>query len=143
MKYRIEFAKDQEEDVVVYAKRECEALKKIEVLLRDDEQTLFGYSDGDVIRLYPDGVYCFFIEAAKVFALTDEGKLLVKDRLYRLERMYEEDFVKINQSCLVNISKIKRFDASLGGALMVVLKNGHKDYISRRQLKSVKERLGI
>ena len=53
------------------------------------------------------------------------------------------DFVKLNQSCIVNIKKIECFDASLGGALKVTLKNGYRDYVSRRQLKAVKERLGL
>ena len=143
MKYRIEFVEDQSEDVVVYARRESAVLNKIEALLREEEKLLFGYSDGEMVKLDPRDVYCFFIEAGKVYAMTDGGRFVVKDRLCALEPLCGDDFVKINQSCLVNISKIKRFDASLGGTLMVVLQNGHRDYISRRQLKAVKERLGL
>ena len=44
---------------------------------------------------------------------------------------------------LINIDKIKRFDASLSGFLLVTLKNGYSDYVSRRNLKNVKERLGL
>ena len=51
--------------------------------------------------------------------------------------------MKINQSCLVRVDKIKRFHSSIGGSLMVTLEGGYRDYISRRQLKIVKERIGI
>ena len=67
-----------------------------------------------------------------------------KKRLYKIEEMLEDDdFIKINQSCIVNIKMIESFDASIGGALMIKLKNGYRDYISRRQIKAVKERLGL
>ncbi len=143
MKYRIEYAEDQAEDIVVYAKGESPTLSKIEALLREDEGTLFGYSQGDVVRLESRDIYCFCIEAGRVYALTEHEKLYIKERLYHLETLFGRDFIKINQSCLVNMAQIKRFDASLGGALTVVLKNGYRDYVSRRQLGAVKKRLGI
>ena len=53
------------------------------------------------------------------------------------------DFIKINQSCIANIRQIQRFDTSFSGTLRVIFKNGYTDYVSRRQLKAVKERLGL
>jgi len=64
-------------------------------------------------------------------------------RLYQLEERLGTRFLKINQSCLANIQQIQRFDASLAGALLVIFKNGYRDYVSRRQLKTVKERMGF
>ena len=78
-----------------------------------------------------------------MLALTECDRLQLKMRLYQLEEKFSDRFVKINQSCLVNMDKIARFDASIGGALMVTLKNGYKDYISRRQVKAVKDRVGL
>ena len=57
--------------------------------------------------------------------------------------MLGDDYLKINQSCIVNIKAIKQFDVSLGGSLMISLKNGYRDYVSRRQVKAVKERIGF
>ena len=44
---------------------------------------------------------------------------------------------------MINVSKIKLFDVNFGGALKVILKSGYSDYVSRRQVKNVKEWLGI
>ena len=55
----------------------------------------------------------------------------------------QKHFLKINQSCLVRVDAIERFSASIGGALSVHLKGGFKDYVSRRQMRSVKERMGF
>ena len=38
---------------------------------------------------------------------------------------------------------IDRFNASIGETLLVIFKSGYKDYVSRRQIKNVKERMGI
>ena len=68
---------------------------------------------------------------------------LLKERLYSLEEKLPETFVRINQSCLANIKKMDRFDTTISGTLKIQFKNGHMDYVSRRQLKTVKERIGI
>ena len=57
--------------------------------------------------------------------------------------LFNDNFIYINQSCLINISKIKCFDVNFSGALNVILKFGYSDYVSRRQVKNVKVRLGI
>ena len=57
--------------------------------------------------------------------------------------MLKDSFVYINQGCLANLKMIDHFDASIGGTLMVVFKSGYKDFVSRRQLKNIKERIGI
>ena len=143
MKYRIELVDSQEEDIIVYAKQDSTMLSKIEAVLRESDDAVFGYAGDNIVKLDIKDVYCFFSESGKVYALTTDGKLQIKDRLYRLEDSFSEGFVKINQSCLVSVEKIKRFDVSIGGSLVVMLENGYKDYVSRRQVKAVKERIGF
>ena len=79
----------------------------------------------------------------KVCAVLKDETYQLKERLYTLEEKLPQVFVKINQSCIANIEKIGRFDASISGTLKLTFKNGWTDYVSRRQLKSIKERLGI
>ena len=74
--------------------------------------------------------------------LQDE-KFQVKLRLYEIEDIVDENFIKINQSCIANIRQIEKVQATFSGSLSVVFKNGYTDYISRRNLKAVKERLGV
>lgn len=37
-----------------------------------------------------------------------------KQKMYQLTEMLPENFVKVNQSCIVSIEKISRFEATLG-----------------------------
>ena len=67
----------------------------------------------------------------------------MKKRLYELNEMLKDSFVYINQGCLANLKMIDHFDASISGNLIVITKSGYKDYVSRRQIKNVKERIGI
>ena len=61
--------------------------------------------------------------------------------MVELEESLPDNFLKINKSCIANIDKIKSFDATITGTLAVNFKNGYRDYVSRRRMKSVKERL--
>ncbi|MBQ7921925.1 MAG: LytTR family transcriptional regulator [Clostridia bacterium] len=143
MKYRIEINPKQKEDILISARQTSEILDRMEALLKGPADVLYGYSGQDIVKLGTENVYCFFTEGNKVFASAKEGKYQVRERLYSLEELYPDDFLKVNQSCLVNISQIRKFDVSIGGSLVVILKNGYRDYVSRRQMRSVKERLGI
>ena len=60
-----------------------------------------------------------------------------------MEELLDNSFIKINQGCIVNINKILKFDSSITGSIKVILKNGFNDYISRRELKNVKRRIGL
>ena len=116
---------------------------EIEELVLGKSLELFGYKDKNIVKLSPSDVFCFTVENNKVYALCEREKYQIKQRLYLLEEILDRDFVKINQSCIANIRKISKFDTSITGTLMVSFKNGHRDYVSRRQMKKVKERIGF
>ena len=143
MNYKIEISDSQSEDIIIYAKEKTPVLEKIEELLSSLDKTVIGYKDDTAAVLDADEINCFYVEGGKVYARTDGEIWLIKSRLYRLEETFAKGFVKINQSCLVNPEKIVRFNTSFSGALSVLLRCGYKDYVSRRQLKEVKERLGL
>ena len=143
MKYRIEISELQSEDIVVYAKKKTPLLEKIEELLSSSVKTVVGYNGDDAAVLDTESINCFYVENGRVYARTDTELWQIKLRLYQLEEMLFGVFVKINQSCLINPKKIVKFNTSIAGTLSVVLKNGYKDYVSRRQLKEVKERMGL
>lgn len=143
MKYKIEINSSQDEDLIICAKEHTPTLERLEAMLAELDKSIIGYDGGATIKLNPQQIHCFFIEDTKTYAMTERKRLQVKERMYKIEEAFPENFVKINQSCLINVSKIARFDSSIGGALLVTLENGYKDYVSRRQLKSVKKRMGI
>ena len=134
---------DEEEKVLIYAHDRTRLVEDIEALVLSSEIELNGTYDNEIIKIDINDVACFISENNKVYALVGDKKYQIKYRLYQIEELNLNMFIKINQSCLANKTKIKRFETTIGGALKVVFKNGYTDFISRRELKNVKNRMGL
>ena len=132
-----------EEKVLIYAKERTKLIDEIESLVESVNVDLTGIFNDEIIKIDINEVSCFLSENNKVFALINDKKYQIKQRLYQIEEMNLEKFIKINQSCLANKKKIKKFESTIGGSLKVVFKNGYVDYISRREVKNVKQRMGL
>lgn len=142
MKFKFIKSEDKEE-VIVYYKNKNKLIEELENLSHQYDQRIIGFDNGIIKELNPIEIECFITENEKVIALVKNNKYLLKKRLYELNEMLKDSFVYINQGCLANLKMIDHFDASIGGTLMVVFKSGYKDFVSRRQLKNIKERIGI
>lgn len=134
---------NNEEKVLIYAKERTKLIDEIESLVESVNVDLTGTFNDEIIKIDINDVTCFLSENNKVFALINDKKYQIKQRLYQIEEMNLDKFIKINQSCLANKNKIKKFESTIGGSLKVVFKNGYIDYISRRELKNVKQRMGL
>lgn len=132
-----------EEKVIIYARENSKQIEDIKKLVEEIGTELVGYGNREIKVLNPADICCVTVLDGKVYAVCEQEQLLLKQRLYEVEELLPETFVKINQSCLANLRKVERFDASISGTLMLRFQNGHRDYVSRRQLKHVKERLGM
>ena len=143
MKLRIVIDPNRDEEIIIYAHEKSHLVCEIGELVKNHSVDLIGYTENETVKLDLNDVYCFYTEDNKVFALMENEKYRLKSRLYQLEENLSDNFVKINQSCIANIKKIDRFKATVGGSLTVVFKNGYVDFVSRRNLKNVKERLGL
>jgi len=144
MKCTIVIDPSREEEICIFAKERTPLIDEIEQLAAEETVPLIGYdADKVAVPLNLTDIYCFSVQDNKVYAHVGKAVLSVRARLYQIEKALPERFVKINQSCIVNIRKIQRFDAALSGTLRVTLTNGYTDFVSRRQLKIVKERLGL
>lgn len=90
----------------------------------------------DLIRIYAN--------AGKVFAVTDNGEYVLRLRLYEAEqRLDARQFVRISNSEIINLKKVKHFDLSFTGTICVRLSNGMVTYVSRRFVSKIKKKLGI
>lgn len=143
MKFTVFIDENREEEVIVYSHGKTKLVEDIEKLVCENNFELIGFIDREAVRLDLTEVCCFIVEKNKIYAVCDKEKYAVRGRLYQLEESLPENFIKINQSCIANMKKIKKFDASFTGTLTVTFRNGYKDFVSRRNVKNVKERLGL
>lgn len=142
MDIKIFIDETKDEEILIYAHEKTPLIEEIERLVAESSLDLVGYTDTEAKKINLINVNCFISEDNKVFAMTDE-KLQIKLRLYQLEDMLDDNFIKINKSCIANIRQVKKVRATFSGSISVVFNNSYEDYISRRNLKSVKERLGV
>ena len=143
MKYKLVIDDKKEESILIYAHQKTELICEIEELIKSYEIKLIGYCENVSIPINLSDVSSFYTKDNKVYANVLGKPYLVNLRIYQIEEMIGSNFIKINQGCIVNINKISRFETSVGGFVKVVLKDGYSDYISRRELKNVKRRMGI
>ncbi len=97
---------------------------------------------GNRCMIRPAGIFTFYSQGQKVFAMDESRRYLISKKLYELEEEYESlGFVRISKSELVNYKRIKSLDLSLTGTIKVTMKNGYETYSSRRNVAKIKELL--
>lgn len=143
MKCETVIDKEVDPRVVIYARERTTEVEKIERFVSGESNELIGYFGESIYPLSPEEIYCVSILEGEVIAHTSRGELALRERLYTLEERLGPDFVRINKSCIANMRGIERFETTLFGSLGVIFKDGYRDYVSRRQLKAVKEKFGI
>lgn len=143
MKYTLILDEEKEETIIITAHKKNELIEQIEKLINNQQRVLFGFVDDDIIPLDLSNIYAIYTSDNKVYVKTKNETLLVRERLYQIEEYLSEEFIKINQGCIINMKKVLKFETSPNASIKVILKNGFSDYISRRELKNVKRRIGL
>jgi len=89
-------------------------------------------SQRDIVRAYTLG--------RKVMIETEDITYTVRKSLSRLEEdLNPSRFIRISQSEIINIYKVKRFDINIAGTIGVEFENGTKSWASRSCVKAIKE----
>lgn len=130
--------------IIVSSKMTEEINQIVKKLSEDAPQIISGIKDDMLAILDPKRIYRICPADKKVFAITDQGEYTMRLRLYELEeRLDANDFVRISNSEIINIHKVKSFDLSFTGTICVSFTNGPITYVSRRYVKKIKEILGV
>ncbi|MFJ8088800.1 LytTR family DNA-binding domain-containing protein [Lysinibacillus sp. NPDC095746] len=145
MKIKINIEKQYDEiEVHIYANEynaEIEQLMK--QLKKNEVNVIDGYRDNEIHMLKTNDIYCIYAEGIKVFFQTEEEEFDSKRRIYELEQLLGDKFVRVNKSTLVNISKITSIQLGPLGSTQLFLENEISVVVSRNYLKKLKQALGI
>lgn len=146
MKVEIKISPEVREPyAVIYASEVTAEIRRAASAIEDTEDNnILSVSDnGRVFILRPEEVYMVRIENEKTVVYTKTKKYISNKRLYEFETMLSGGFMRISKSALVNLKYLDYVEPSFGGVMVLVLKNGSKDYISRKYLPGFKKFLGI
>ena len=106
--------------------------------------TFTAFREGQALLLPLGDILRFFADGKGVSCQTAGGVYAVRQRLYELEETLGGfGFVRISNSEIVNLKKVRGFDLSFAGTICVSLSDGSVTYVSRRYVSKIKQVLGI
>lgn len=135
----------KESKIVIFTSEVTEEIKEIINKINKIQGKVFkGIKDEKIYLVNPNEVYYFYAENQKVLAKIEKYSLQIKSKLYELEEQLEgTNFIRISNSVIANIDKIKNLEMSFNGTLCIRFMNGDVEYSSRRYVKKIKEYLGL
>lgn len=146
MNFRLVIDTSKEEEVVATVHKKSELTDKIEELVMqyDGSDEITAYTEDDMKVLKLREIECITVIDGKTYAICATGeKFRLKQKLYEMEQLLPECFIKINKSSLANQSRIERFTGMYTGAVDVIFKCGYREYVSRRCFADIKRRLQV
>lgn len=133
----------EEPYVEIYTSDITDDIQNLLSLIKASSNIVTAQQDERTIVLKERDIYMIRVENEKTIVYCKEKKYYSKKRLYELENILKHSFMKISKTTLVNLQYIDGVEASFGGTMLLILKNGCKDYVSRKYLPSFKEYLGL
>lgn len=135
----------KEPRVIVVTDRMTDEIRALAGRLSGESpHVLAGFREDAVTLLAEEELIRIYTAAGAVMAETAAGEYRLRLRLYELEaRLNPGRFVRISNSEIVNLDKVKGFDLSLAGTIRVTLAGGAVTYVSRRYVTKIKQALGI
>lgn len=135
----------EETKVVIISDKMTQEIEMLVKKLSDENPKIIsGIKDDKVEVLNQEDIFHIYTEDKKIFATTNNGKYLIRMRLYEIEERLEKScFVRISNSEIINMKKVKNFDLNFTGTICVSLLNGKLTYVSRRYVAKIKQLLGI
>ncbi|HLS59969.1 MAG TPA: LytTR family DNA-binding domain-containing protein [Virgibacillus sp.] len=135
--------KHEHTSITIQAKEWSEEIEElVNIIKKRKPQRLFGIEGEQTIILEPNDIEFVYAEQRKVFAVLDNRILELKMKLYEVENILAPyEFMRFSKSVIGNLSHIHRFELSFNGNLCVYFHSGNKEYISRKYVMGIKEKL--
>ena len=100
-------------------------------------------NEEDLVILQPKEIYMVRVENGDTVIYSECQKYRSRKRLYELGQQLGKQFMQISKSTLINLSYMDSIEQGFSGTLLLKLKNGSKDYVSRTYLPEFKKYLGL
>ena len=144
MKVEFNIDKKFEEIIVtISANKVNDEIQNLVNYIENKEDYFIGVLDDKVCLLNMEDIIRVYVENRKLYAVTVEGRFILRKKLYEMQSMLTKNFIKISQSEIANVKYIHSLDLGLRGTIVINYKNSDISYVSRRMLKEFKAKLGL
>ena len=140
--------KEDEIEIQIKAKSNSNILNKIIENIQNVSEnidTIIGIKESNISIISVEDIMCFYSMEQNNYCKTNSDEFKIKKKLYELEESLDKNtFVRISNSCIVNIKFVQSFDLSMIGNIIVKFRDGTSEYVSKRRIpyvmKFLKER---
>ena len=144
MQVKIEIAPEHTPPrAVIYTDRLTPEIQRALDILQTKNGPILAERDGRTFLLTPQDIYMVRVEGGETKIYTRQECFSSRKRLYELQEQLGESFLQISRSCVVDLSRAQSVEAGFGGSLLLRLKNGLSDHVSRKYLPQLKAVLGL
>lgn len=113
----------------------------LDIIQNKDKSQIHGFREDQLYIININDIFLIYSENGKVYAKTDDTTYLIKYRLYQLEEFLDRKFIRISNSEIINIKKVKNLDFAVLGTIKINFINDTYTYSSRRFIKKIKDYL--
>lgn len=145
MKVSIELSPEYSEPyAIIYADKITDSIQRTLDIFDSNESPITAFkNENDIVILQPKEIYMVRVENKDTIIYGKEHRYRSRKRLYEMQQQLGAGFMQISKSTLVNLSYMSNVEAGFSGTLLLKLKNGCKDYVSRKYLSEFKKYLGL
>ena len=130
--------------VEIHCREVTSETERLERYISRFDERLQATSEGNTYNVQIDEI--LYIESVdkKTFLYTTGHVLQTEKRLYELEELLDEKtFFRASKSVIVNLNKITKLKPEVTRNILATLTNGEVIVISRRNVKALKELIGL
>lgn len=130
--------------VEIHCREVTSETERLERYISRFDERLQATSEGNTYNVQIDEI--LYIESVdkKTFLYTTGHVLQTEKRLYELEELLDDKtFFRASKSVIVNLNKITKLKPEVTRNILATLTNGEVIVISRRNVKALKELIGL
>ena len=145
MKVNIDISAEYKEPyAVIHTDRVTDEIRRIVDLLGSNETPVTALqNEEEIVVLKLQEIYMVRIEGGDTVIYGEKQKYRSRKRLYELAEILGKQFMQISKTTLINLSYIDSIEPGFSGTMLMKMKNGNKDYVSRKYLPEFKRYLGL
>ncbi|MCL2200938.1 MAG: LytTR family transcriptional regulator [Oscillospiraceae bacterium] len=144
IKLRIEITDEgSENEVIIRCSSIDENVRKLQAFVKSlSAPKLTFYKDAQEYYLPLEEVLFFETDNEQIFAHTKKDSYLVKYKLYELEKLLPQVFVRISKGSIVNTMRVYSINRNLTSSSQICFGATEKQvYVSRHYFKSLKDKM--
>jgi DNA-binding LytR/AlgR family response regulator len=145
MKVSVDISPEYKEPyAVIHTARVTDEIQRIIDVLGTSETPITALqNEEDIVVLQPKDIFMVRVEDGDTVIYGAKQHYRSRKRLYELADQLGKQFMQISKTTLVNLSYMDSIEPGFSGTLLLKLKNGNKDYVSRKYLPEFKKYLGL